>query len=542
MPQDQYRSMSSAAKQQGYIIKRDSIQKPKTSALSLLPYGATSARSARVLKNVTSTMFNPTPYDQTSPTLCPRAHVHSQIQRPGNFPAIVRPRPHSPAAACPAAPQLATREGHHVARNDLQNKIKKGTIWPGFYTPAARKAVKADKELRRAYIAARRPTPFEHSPQALSQVEAQEESPLQVTAPETPDPVLSTATATATASQPMAAETSNSATAKPSKTKTKKTKKPINPFGGDQPVSVKPFKVHVVKRLASEVFNMNFSFAAPSRRRACDRTPEISPRTSFSSGFDLPINTPDKRQRIDSSDTHLIKWIVPFLTRSLGDTEKVASVSESQDSSVEDQESLTFSPVPAESSDTEVEIDTWDNANFSNYPFVHTRTEAHPGHPVDFSARANEIFGRASVPNEAEPDSYHKYLSESRRSKSLPAPRICSSPAPETKFHGNRNNKASRVLGFTSKVLSRKRPCTLENLGRTFSEKPTIATTSSNASIASSRTDSTTNDPSSKRFLTHVRKSLEVRALKKMQGKGRTESVFVDERETGWFTMGETPL
>jgi hypothetical protein len=43
------------------------------------------------------------------------------------------------------------------------------------------------------------------------------------------------------------------------------------------------------------------------------------------------------------------------------------------------------------------------------------------------------------------------------------------------------------------------------------------------------------------RFLTHVRASQEARALRETD-KERMKSVFVDEREKGWFDLGDKPL
>jgi hypothetical protein len=501
-----------------------SFPKFKNPFFDSYPYDSACARPARDLDSVTSAMFasSRASYDLASPPLSPRAIIHAQIHRPANFPSIVNPRQNSPAAASAAAPQLVPCEGSHVARNERNNKIRKGTTFPGILSPSARKAAKEGKEVRRAIIVARRPTPFEHSPPPiLTEESPRDGSPLQISAPDTPMPVLLPVTASA--------EKSTAAITK--------TTAPMDPFDDDQPVSVKPYKVHVVKRRPSQVFDMSFSFSAPSRRRACDRTPQISPRTSISSSRP-DEGIPDKRQRIDSSGTHSFKWLGRLVSRSSVDHPRYDFDPEFHDSACDSDEGVSSTRCsPAYRWDTKnvdsfcsqsPESNTCDEVDLAKYPFVHTRTEAHPGHPVNFSAptRDDEIFGSVSAP-------YHTYLSESWRRSSMPAPRVCS---PKSKSHEDKNAKESRILGLTSNTApNRKRACTLE---RTTRQTLPPAATSSNVSMASARTSSSASDPSSERFLSHVRKSLEARAMKK----GRMQSVFRDERETGWFDLGERPL
>lgn len=116
-----------------------------------------------------------------------------------------------------------------------------------------------------------------------------------------------------------------------------------------------------------------------------------------------------------------------------------------------------------------------------------------------------------------------------------------------------RLHKEARILGLTNNVPNRKRACTIERTGRTARKAPPQVTriaSSFNASVKSrysGRTSSTASDPSMEKFLTHVRASQEARAMKRSSGQAEkgekmNQSVFVDEREKGWFNLSDKPL
>jgi hypothetical protein len=222
-------------------------------------------------------MSKSTPYDRTTLPTSPQTDVNLYTPRPDSWlaksPVIVNPRQASPAAACPSTPRLTPRESQKVARDVSYYNLKKSATFPvGSASKSPKRAFMEGEQPRAGFFTASRtgffaaclPAPLENS-QPIWEKD-QDIPPLAIPAAKQPVPIME-----------------------------KEAK----------PEASKPVKIARKKRRPSEIFNMSFSFSTPSRRRPCDRTPNVSPRTSMSSGSSSPSSTSEKRQRVDSSGSNI---------------------------------------------------------------------------------------------------------------------------------------------------------------------------------------------------------------------------------------------
>jgi hypothetical protein len=280
----------------------------------------------------------------------------------------------------------------------------------------------------------------------------------------------------------------------------------------------------------SDIFNMSFSFSTPSRRRPSDHTPQISPRTSISSDSDSPSSSPGgsfKRQRIDSSDSNTtLKPFSPF--------------SFSSPSPPHDSHGYIFGPSPSPNGPSGY----WFQEHVKSFRPVATSAEAHPGFPVDFngpSSPSNEGTRRKK-----DEQGYHDYLDEERRrdNSSPHKTRIfcmdMDDPVPDANVSKEDLNKQARILGLSSNMPNIKRASTM----RLHHTRKGGAHSGSSSSASGSgsyitRTSSTMSDPSTDKFLTHVRASQEARALARTLSGGSKGGVFANEAKI-W--LGDDPL
>ncbi|KAF2827574.1 hypothetical protein CC86DRAFT_440061 [Ophiobolus disseminans] len=504
--------MSSPPKHQHHTQK-NRIQKPAKSVRCLSPTPSDCAWWTHDPRShVTSTMSNAKPDDHTTPSLT------SQTPRPDPVPAkpptVVELRRTSPVVAYPPTPRLAPREGRKgrkVARDDLYY-LRKSATFPGGVASAL--SVKATTAAAQPLA---RPSDREYP--LLRNI-----TPLKLPAIKNPTPVIMP---------------KKEVPAKPQAAATKKPK--------------------IRRRRPSEVFNMSFSFSAPSRRRSADRTPQISPRTSISSGSSSPTPTPEKRQRVDSSGANMA--IFNLL---------------SHKSATHNTDGYNMGSAPRGPANI------WGEESLFCYPFVHTSIEAHPGRPVNLS----DVFvpRRDQTPSpprdpiksddkpKPEVDTYHTYLASSQRRNSSPdrdphpfplssSRRRNSSPNPRpspttsdfpdyrSQLHHGQSTKEARILGLASTAVpTRKRAATsthpdqrpISNLPR----YPVSGYPSTSLSTSQPRAPERTSDPSMERFLTHIRASQEARAAARQLGKWDAEFAGVDESKNplARFDLGDKPL
>ncbi|KAF1843990.1 uncharacterized protein K460DRAFT_379023 [Cucurbitaria berberidis CBS 394.84] len=299
------------------------------------------------------------------------------------------------------------------------------------------------------------------------------------------------------------------------------------------------------KRRPSEVFNMNFSFEMASSRRSCDRTPQISPRTSISSVFAPPspsIEDSFKRQRIDSSGYELsltFPFSRPALVarargRGLGSPATLRRDSASQDPTTS---FVRRNVIP---------------------------TEAHPGQLVDFASPGYDIrFSPPSPLSEYKlrmgTKEYHDYLATSLRRKSFPSgEETTQQQRNEMKMLVRLDKLETEAKEFAANKPSatgRKRACTLERRDRTRRKSaarstssgsnassttitPATMSSSSTATVGPGTLKRSTSDPSTEKFLGHVRASVEARKL--AAANWRNYPVFADEVEKGF--LSDAPL
>lgn len=298
------------------------------------------------------------------------------------------------------------------------------------------------------------------------------------------------------------------------------------------------------------IFNIAFSFTIPSRRRASDVTPPISPRTCISSDACLPMATPDapvKRQRIDASTSPPPLQATP--------TARAASLGMPPFAVFD---SGTGSSQWWSSSDP---LKLNDPKHIRAIP---THTEPHPGKLIDFSV-ANKSLEAIRQQRAMEEDSdtdeeeYHNHLDSSQRRYYSPSPhhtRILFNIGIDSKDNTSLQRHCKETSGKEPRILCLSSPPTVSCLRRASSlphppqSGPPSTSTSGPSSSSSStllprtpntRTPSVCSDPgvsnpavSVDRFLMHIRASQEARAVKLRQ------QVFRDDEMRGW--LGDEPL
>ncbi|KAF1920431.1 hypothetical protein BDU57DRAFT_534209 [Ampelomyces quisqualis] len=251
---------------------------------------------------------------------------------------------------------------------------------------------------------------------------------------------------------------------------------------------------------SSEIFSKNFSFGTSSRRRPCDHTPPISPRTSMSSDSGSITPTPEepfKRQRVDPSKPN------------------VDQIVHSQCSPTHNTSGYNLGPVPTGPANI------WGIEDISSPRPIATRTEAHPG----FLVAMNQDSQRPKPKNT---DPYHAYLDSSKRPTPWPnIPHTFPTTPTSTPTHNQPVPlpKQPRVLDLAPNVAPRHR-------SRTLDAKPPPRQPRAHKGAASvmTRSSSVASDPSADRFLAHVRASVEARAAKAREEGG------------GGMWLGEEPL
>jgi hypothetical protein len=304
------------------------------------------------------------------------------------------------------------------------------------------------------------------------------------------------------------------------------------------------------KRRPSEIFNVNFGFGFPSRKKtSSDHTPNISPRTSlYSASGSPPQEALDsfKRQRIDSTDL---------------DVAMVFGL---------DKAALAMNVAADDRTPTEP-------LTPPTSTHCGSTGEAHPGHLIDFttpSYTAPALLLPALSPHPTSPieqtsasstfnlrlstNAYHNYLATTHRRKSFPAGEWAARHVREEFAMLHRLEKLdSEAKGFvpfspshtTSNPSNKKRACASERQDAAKRRSPS-PTTSPTVSKERDRKEGKTagdcvlkrssSDPSTAAFLTHIRASLSAREKSKPVHHWQTYPVFADEAEKGF--LSDAPL
>jgi hypothetical protein len=271
-------------------------------------------------------------------------------------------------------------------------------------------------------------------------------------------------------------------------------------------------------RRPSEIFNINFSFSASSRRGPSDHTPQISPRTSISSDSGSPTSTSEdsfKRQRVDSSDSSSMT-LKPFTTNS--------------------PRSDGWCPGPSPSPNGAP--GSWFPEHIKSFCPVATSADPHPGFLVDFASSSSDEARRKK-----DEQGYHDYLNEERR-------HLNSSPDENRIFYMDMDveddippayredvTKQARILGLSGNATNIKRASTVHIDTRKCGAQS--GSSSSGSGSYRTRTSSTMSDPSTDKFLTHVRASQEARKLARTLSEGK-KGVYANDDMKIW--LGNDPL
>ncbi|KAH7558248.1 hypothetical protein BM1_05520 [Bipolaris maydis] len=293
-----------------------------------------------------------------------------------------------------------------------------------------------------------------------------------------------------------------------------------------------PKKLKKKRPRPSDIFNINFGFGFSSRRRqSSDYSPQVSPRTSISSASGSPrteMTECFKRQRIDSSGS---------------DAEVTRSKSARLD---------IITPTTTIRSQCE---------------------EPHPGQLVDFTQtppslppspppapvpamqlpspkQSPKLLPKSNPTKESSlrltTDAYHEYLATTQRRKSFPA----------GEWAARRIREEFQILSKLDAALTREEEIeSIDPLDTTTTatanandisliapfDTTTTNTTTTQPPLDNSNCElrRTTSDPSTERFLLHIRASLEARRSK--SGKiWHSYPVFADEVEKGF--LDDAPL
>ncbi|XP_014561741.1 hypothetical protein COCVIDRAFT_85762 [Bipolaris victoriae FI3] len=294
-----------------------------------------------------------------------------------------------------------------------------------------------------------------------------------------------------------------------------------------------PKKLKKKRPRPSDIFNINFGFGFSSRRRqSSDYSPQVSPRTSISSASGSPrteMTESFKRQRIDSSGS---------------------------DAEVTRSKSARLDIITPTTSRTQCE-------------------EPHPGQLVDFTQtppslppspppapvpamqlpspkQSPKLLPKSNPTNESSlrltTDAYHEYLATTQRRKSFPAGEWA---AGRIREEFQILSKLDAGLGREEEIesidpLDTTTTVTTANAANDISliapfDTTTTTTCTTQLPIENSNCElrRTTSDPSTERFLLHIRASLEARRSK--SGKmWQSYPVFADEVEKGF--LDDAPL
>jgi hypothetical protein len=439
---------------------------------------------------VTSIMTNATPYDHTTPP--PSPQTNSQSQTPQISCAVFRPPVTvNPRQTTPAAAYIPLREGRTVARDGFY-ALRKSASFPSRTTSFSIPENSNSKAnpyknggVPVAPLAVRPQTAHDKAPERKPEPnlldDLQDDIPQKPTMPKVP-------------------KLNDMATVEPaSSTKTKVKKNKVNWTS----------KLRQQRR-PSEIFNMNFSFNSPSRRRPSDHTPQVSPRTSISSDSSSPTPTPEepfKRQRVDSSSNPNPNSSPSFTHNSSG-----------------------YNLGPAPSGPANI----WFAEDILRLTPISTRAPPHPGFPVSFTSLfSREAFARTRKSAEQEDDEcYHTYLDEQRlRDNSSPhQTRIFHMDMDDSLHHHSSTHDPIRAID-SAKEARISGLVTNPKHANTHTRKST-ASSSASGSTRTRRTSSSLSnpDPSTDKFLEHVRKSQEARRCNSAEKK----------REEVW--LGDDPL
>ncbi|CAO2656398.1 Nn.00g052010.m01.CDS01 [Neocucurbitaria sp. VM-36] len=501
-------------------------------------------------QRVTSTMPASTPYDRTTPPSTPRFGNNSQVQRFTYPPYPTRPR-FDPRDACPAVwPRDPSPPREYGPQDDLYYAFTRDAYLSSNIA-SVREVIN-----QRAWYTQRVPSNHqtEHA-QPKTRGRKPERDIIRLT-------------------NPLAQENSKQGRNPLAQMAGRLSKEHTLTSGKPGPAAKATGWLRK-KRRPSKIFNVNFSFSAASRRRSCDRTPEISPRTSVSSISVTPtpsIEEPFKRPRIDSSSAETA-LSVPF-----GKPTLVTSPKSHELRSLPMTPPPPPPPPPPRHSVFQVPITTPTTKTSPPRPtLITTEAPPHPGRLVTFtspSCSSSEYKLRIGGTQ-----AYHEYLSTSLRRKSFPsndgaanrlvkremqmlarldrldveAREYCASIVSGAGGRGG----ASGADGASGSGGARKRACTLERRDRTRRKSAsrssvgscstpvsTTATTPSSTmstiSCSTGKLRRSTSDPCTDAFLAHVRKSVEARKEAASHRGGWTYPVFADEIEKGF--LDDAPL
>jgi hypothetical protein len=487
------------------IAKTVTYQKVDNPVCCPTSVGSDSALWARDLHSqITSIMSNTTAYDRITHPPCPRTNIQAQTPRPflkqDKSQTIASPHQTSRAAAYLPIPRPTPREDQDVARDGLYNGLTKSAKAPSSAasTLTLTNCTAAANARKTNYFKRLPPLPTGiHKAQSEPLRSTQERNILRHMTPLTPITTFN-----------------NAVPAKLSTMEPALTPK-ITPAVKAASWAINLHK----KRRPSQIFNMNFSFGSPSRRRPSDHTPHISPRSSISSASTSPPEESImKRQRIDSSGSDMP---FPLLGTKVSPTHNMVGYNLG---------AAPEGPANIWGMDTDARL-------------LPLPVEPHPGRPVDFSA--SRTYSRLGS------QSYHDFLVETARRNS--SPRVLRNRAPDRPKQ-EQLDKEARILVLDSHCASsRKRTCTVQRTEidiyhnplppltstSTSSSSRTPTQSGSNSSTTSrfsNRTTSSMSDPSAEAFLRHVRASREARARKEGSGGKGGNSVFVDEDERGFLS------
>ncbi|EUC49675.1 hypothetical protein COCMIDRAFT_1515 [Bipolaris oryzae ATCC 44560] len=290
-----------------------------------------------------------------------------------------------------------------------------------------------------------------------------------------------------------------------------------------------PKKLKKKRPRPSDIFNINFGFGFSSRRRqSSDYSPQVSPRTSISSASGSPrteMTECFKRQRIDSSGS---------------------------DADVTRSKSARLSIITPTTSHTQC-------------------SEPHPGQLVDFTQtppslppspppvpapamqlppspkQSPKLLPKSNPTNEPSlrltTDAYHEYLATTQRRKSFPAGEWATRRIREefqilTKLDAGltREEEIESIdpLDTTTTTVTAANDISL------IAPFDTPATTTQPIENSNCELRRTTSDPSTERFLLHIRASLEARRTKSGNKTWQSYPVFADEVEKGF--LDDAPL
>lgn len=289
-----------------------------------------------------------------------------------------------------------------------------------------------------------------------------------------------------------------------------------------------PKKLKKKRPRPSEIFNINFGFGFSSRRRqSSDYSPQVSPRTSISSASGSPRTEMAecfKRQRIDSSGSDAevtrsksarLEIITPTTTRSQCEEPHPGQLVDF----TQIPPSLPPSPPPAP------------------VPAMQLPSPKQSPKLLPKSNPTNESSLRLTT------DAYHEYLATTQRRKSFPA----------GEWAARRIREEFQILSKLDAGLTREEEIeSIDPLDTTTSATTanandisliapfdTTITTQPPLDNSNCELRRTTSDPSTERFLLHIRASLEARRSK--SGKmWQSYPVFADEVEKGF--LDDAPL